>query len=56
MERWIFTSNKNFKFILSQLGYFKEQLFGSMIMKYGFWLFVQDFKLELWEFLQMVNS
>ena len=36
MERWIFTSNKNFKFILNQLGYFKEQLFGSLTMKYGF--------------------
>ena len=36
MERWIFTSNKNFKIILNQLGYFKGQLFGSLIMKYGF--------------------
>ena len=36
MEKWIFTSNKNFKFIFNQLGYFKGQPFGSLIMKYGF--------------------
>ena len=33
MERWIFTSNKNFKFILNQLGYFKGQLFSGLIIK-----------------------
>ena len=33
MERWISTSNKNFKFILNQLGYFKGQLFSSLIIK-----------------------
>ena len=36
MERSIFTSNKNFKFILNQLGYFKGQVFCSLIMKYRF--------------------
>ena len=36
MERWIFTSNKNYEFILNQLRYFSGQLFGSLIMKYGF--------------------
>ena len=36
MERWIFTSNNNFKLILNQLGYFKGQLFGTLIMKYEF--------------------
>ena len=36
MERWIFTSNKNLKFILNQLRYFSGQLFGGLIMKYGF--------------------
>ena len=36
MERSIFTSNKNFKFILNQLGYFKGQLFSGLIIKYRF--------------------
>ena len=36
MEKWIFTSIKTFKFILNRLGYFKGQLFGSIIIKYGF--------------------
>ena len=36
MKKWISISNKNFESILNQLGYFKGQLFGSLIMKYGF--------------------
>ena len=36
MERRIFTPNKNFKFILNQLGYFKGQLLGTLIMKCEF--------------------
>ena len=36
MKRKIFTSDKNFKSILNQLGYFKGQLLGSLIIKYEF--------------------